>query len=150
MRALIQRATEAKVTIAGETVGSTSKGVVILLGITPGDTQKEVDFLAEKILNLRIFPKADGTGEFDTSLLENSYEILAVSQFTLYGACDKGRRPDFMAAAKPDIAEPLYNSFVEKLRASGLKVETGRFGADMQVALTNWGPCTLMLEKNNS
>lgn len=146
MRALIQRVTHGKVSVDGSTLGEIQKGAVVLLGITPGDTAAVADKLAEKIANVRIFPKTDGTGDFDTSLLENTYPVLAVSQFTLYADLSKGRRPDFGNAARPDVAEPLYNHFVEKLRSLGIQTETGQFGADMLVTIHNWGPLTLWLE----
>lgn len=148
MRALVQRVIGGHVTIDGNEVGAIEKGVVILLGITPGDTEKEADFLAEKIANLRIFPAEGSDNDWDESLLDKNYKALIVSQFTLYGTCNKGRRPDFNEAARPDISKPLYEYFVEKVKTLGISVETGTFGADMMVNLTNWGPATLWLEKN--
>jgi len=144
MRALVQRSNGAKVTVDGEVVGKIGPGLVVLLGVTHEDTEKDATFLAQKIVNLRIFPGRDG--EFDRSALEESKEILVVSQFTLYGRCKKGRRPDFNEAAKPEHAEKLYKFFVQKLRETGITVATGKFQAYMQVDLTNDGPVTLMLE----
>lgn len=128
----------------GEVAGEIGPGLVVLLGITHEDTEKDADFLAQKIVNLRIFPGE--SGEFDTSALEGKKEILVVSQFTLYGSCKKGRRPDFNDAAKPAQAEKLYKFFVQQIRKTGLTVATGRFQAYMQVDLNNDGPVTLMLE----
>lgn len=146
MKALIQRVTEAQVKVGEESLGQIGRGVVVLLGVTPTDTQKEADFLAEKIANLRIFPGDNPNSDFDKSLLDLVLSVLAVSQFTLYASTEKGRRPDFGLAARPELAEPLYDYFVNKMRALGLKVETGRFGAHMSVHLVNDGPCTLILE----
>lgn len=144
MRALIQRSKGAKVTAKDDVIGQIGSGLVVLLGITHEDSEKDVDFLVQKIVNLRIFP-GDG-GEFDTSALDSKKEILVVSQFTLYGSCKKGRRPDFNDAAKPDKAELLYKLFVQQLSETGLKVATGKFQAYMQVDLNNDGPVTLMIE----
>ncbi len=149
MRALVQRVTDGNVTIDGEKVSEIEKGVVILLGITPEDTENEVNFLAEKIANLRIFPAEGSDNDWDESLLDKGYSALIVSQFTLYGHCNKGRRPDFNDAARPAISEPLYDAFVKKVESLGVPVSTGKFGADMMVNLTNWGPATLWLEKTN-
>ncbi len=124
--------------------GEIKKGLVLLIGITHNDSEKDIQYLCEKILNLRIF---ESNGKyFEKSILETGDEILAISQFTLYASCRKGRRPDFMEAAKPEIAKPLYDKFIEKLKEKGIKVETGVFGADMQVHLVNEGPITLIIE----
>lgn len=144
MKALIQRTTGATVSVEGEVVGQIGEGLVVLLGIAHTDTEKEAEYLAQKIVNLRIFPGEKG--EFDRSVLDDKLEVLVVSQFTLYGDCKKGRRPDFNEAAKPDQAEKLYKFFVQQIRESGLIVATGRFQAMMQVELINDGPVTLMLE----
>ena len=144
MRALIQRTTGASVSIEGEAVGKISEGLVVLLGVKNTDTDKDADYLAQKVINLRIFPGEKG--EFDRSALDDQKEVLVVSQFTLYGSCDKGRRPDFIEAAKPDHAEKLYKFFVQQIQKAGLSVATGRFQAMMQVELINDGPVTLMLE----
>ncbi len=144
MKALLQKVTRGKVSIGNETVGEIGPGAVVFLGVTHGDSEKDAEYLAEKIATLRIFPSEKNY--FDLSLTDKGYAVLAVSQFTLYAECVKGRRPDFIAAAKPDLAEPLYNFFVQKLREKGLKMETGRFGADMLVEIANDGPVTLMIE----
>ncbi|WP_042345686.1 D-aminoacyl-tRNA deacylase [Bacillus massiliigorillae] len=145
MKIVLQRSKEASVTVDGETVGKIDKGLVLLVGVTHEDTQEAVNFLADKIVNLRIFEDADG--KMNHSLLDVGGDILSVSQFTLYGDCQKGRRPNFMAAARPDHATEMYNLFNETLRQKGVKVETGIFGAMMDVQLVNDGPVTLILEK---
>ena len=147
MRALLQRVSEAKVVVAGETIGACEKGLLILLGVQNGDTRKEAEFLADKCLQLRIF--ADDEGKMNRSLLDIQGELLVISQFTLYADTRRGRRPSFIDAALPEISEPLYEHFVECLRASGVKVATGSFGAEMQVSLVNDGPVTILLEKNS-
>ncbi|WP_059171249.1 D-aminoacyl-tRNA deacylase [Bacillus sp. FJAT-27445] len=144
MRAVVQRSKEARVTVGGETVGEISKGLVVLLGVTHDDTEKDAAFLAEKIVNLRIYE--DEGGKMNLSLLDVGGDILSVSQFTLYGDCRKGRRPNFMAAAKPELANSVYETFNSLLREKGIKVETGRFGAMMDVSLINDGPVTLILD----
>ncbi|QRG69448.1 D-aminoacyl-tRNA deacylase [Brevibacillus choshinensis] len=144
MRVVVQRTREASVTVAGEVVGQIEHGLMLLVGITHEDGEKEVEFVADKIANLRIFE--DEEGKMNHSVLETGGQILSVSQFTLYGDCRKGRRPNFMAAARPEHAEPLYELFNKKLREKGLQVETGRFGAMMDVRLLNDGPVTLIVE----
>jgi D-tyrosyl-tRNA(Tyr) deacylase len=144
MRALIQRVSKAKVTVDGEVTGEIDKGILVLLGITHEDSEKDVDYLIEKIVNLRIFP--DKSGHFDLSVTDVKGGILVVSQFTLYGSTKKGRRPDFSASAKPEKAEYQYDLFIDKMRKTGLNTSTGRFGAMMDVELVNDGPVTLMLE----
>ncbi|USG64087.1 D-aminoacyl-tRNA deacylase [Brevibacillus ruminantium] len=144
MRVVVQRAREASVTVAGEVVGEIDHGLVLLVGMTHEDTEKNVEFAAEKIANLRIFE--DSEEKMNLSVLDTGGQILSVSQFTLYGDCRKGRRPNFMAAARPEHAEPLYELFNAKLREKGLRVETGRFGASMEVRLLNDGPVTLIVE----
>ena len=148
MRVLIQRVSEASVSIDGSVVGRIGKGMLILLGVKVGDTRAEADFLAEKCLGLRIF--SDAEGKMNLSLGEVGGEMLVVSQFTLYGDARKGRRPSYIEAAQPPVSGPLYDYFVEKLRQSGTKVETGRFGADMAVSLVNDGPVTLIVEKESN
>jgi D-aminoacyl-tRNA deacylase len=149
MRALIQRVRNARVQVQEETVGSIGPGLLIFLGISPQDTQREVAYLASKIAKLRIFP--DDQGLMNLSIPQMAGEILVVSQFTLYGDCQKGNRPSFTAAARPEHAEPLYEEFVRAVgRESGRPTATGRFGADMLVELTNWGPVTLWLETDPS
>lgn len=144
MKALIQRTSGAKVIVDGKTVGEIKSGLVVLLGVKQDDTEKDADKLVDKIANLRIFES--DKGHFETSLSDEGKEVLIVSQFTLYGSTKKGRRPDFIEAAKPDHAEKLYNYFVEKMRETGLKTETGVFGAMMDIHLVNSGPVTFMLE----
>lgn len=144
MRALVQRVTAGSVRIGGETVGAIGPGLVILVGVTHTDTLREVRFVAEKCVNLRIFE--DAAGKMNRSLLEVGGSALVVSQFTLYGDCTAGRRPSFSEAARPEKAIPLYEAFVEQVRASGVSAATGRFGADMQLEIHNDGPVTLMVE----
>lgn len=147
MRALIQRVLQAKVTVADQTVGSINQGLLIFLGIAPSDQKHEAAALAQKIAKLRIFP--DAQGQMNLSVGQVSGEILVVSQFTLYGDCEKGNRPSFTGAARPDFAEPMYLHFVACMQAAcpDLPVQTGKFGADMRVHLVNWGPVTLWLER---
>ncbi|MGG4551812.1 D-aminoacyl-tRNA deacylase [Paenibacillus humicus] len=144
MRVVVQRCKEAKVTVDGTVIGSIGQGLMLLVGITHEDTEKEAAYLADKIAGLRIFE--DDEGKMNRSVTDIGGAILSVSQFTLYGDCRKGKRPSFIAAARPETAEPLYERFNAMLRDKGLVVETGEFGADMDVQLTNWGPVTLMLE----
>ncbi len=145
MRVLIQRVTEAAVHVDGVCVGRIGKGMLILVGVRQGDTSAQADFLADKCLGLRIFDDAEG--KMNLSLTEVGGQILAVSQFTLYGDARKGRRPSYVEAAPPETAEPLYEYFVERLRQGGVHVETGRFGADMAVSLVNDGPVTIWVER---
>jgi D-tyrosyl-tRNA(Tyr) deacylase len=144
MRAVVQRVSKASVSINGKIVGEIKKGLVILLGVKNGDTESDAKFLADKCVNLRIF--ADEAGKFNLSALDVGGELLAISQFTLYGDTRKGRRPSFVEAAPPEISEPLYEKFVAYLRESGLKVATGEFGAIMLVEIHNEGPVTIILE----
>ena len=145
MRALIQRVQSASVSIDGETVGSIQRGLLILLGVTHTDTEEDAAYLAEKTANLRIF--RDSEDKMNLSLLDIHGEALVVSQFTLYGDCRKGRRPGSSDAARPELADPLYEKFKDLLRQQGVqKVDCGRFGADMLVSLVNEGPVTLMVE----
>lgn len=144
MRALLQRVSQARVTVDGAVVGEIGPGLLILLGVAKPDITANAEFLVDKILNLRIFP--DAAGKMNLSLIETSGELLVVSQFTLYADCRKGRRPGFDAAAPAEQARTLYESFVALARRSGLRVQTGVFQAHMQVALVNDGPVTLLLE----
>ncbi|SFJ09570.1 D-tyrosyl-tRNA(Tyr) deacylase [Paenibacillus sp. UNC496MF] len=144
MKVVVQRSKEAAVVVDGETVGAIAKGLVLLVGITHEDTDADVRWMADKIAGLRIFE--DESGKMNLSAADVGGDILSVSQFTLYGDCRKGRRPNFMAAARPEQAEAQYEAFNDALRASGLKVETGRFGAMMDVTFTNWGPVTLIVD----
>ncbi len=144
MRAVIQRTTQSQVTVDGELVGKAGAGLTVLLGVGAEDTEEDARYLADKIVNLRIFEDADG--KMNRSLLDMGGEILAISQFTLYGDVRKGRRPSFTAAAPPSLAEPLYEVFVQALRAHDVTVGTGRFQMEMQVTLTNDGPVTILLD----
>lgn len=147
MRVVLQRVTQASVSVDGRVVGAIERGVALLVGITHNDTHEQADWMAKKIATLRIFPAVDGPSGFDRSLLEVDGAALVVSQFTLYGDTRGGRRPGFTQAARPEHASPLVDYFAERLRAEGLaRVETGVFGAEMQVALVNDGPVTLILD----
>ncbi|WLV23660.1 D-aminoacyl-tRNA deacylase [Aciduricibacillus chroicocephali] len=147
MRLVIQRSKEARVEIAGETVGEIDRGLVILVGVTHGDTEEDAKYLAQKCMNLRIFE--DEAGKMNLSLLDAGGQVLSISQFTLYGDTRKGRRPSFVHAAKPEEADVLYQFFNEELRQAGLRVATGQFGADMQVHLMNDGPVTFILDSKD-
>jgi D-tyrosyl-tRNA(Tyr) deacylase len=149
MRVLAQRVTRARVTVAGETTGEIERGFLLLVGVTLDDTAAAADLLARKVANLRVFDDADGNlnrSALDLLEAEEPAEMLVVSQFTLYADCRKGRRPSFVRAAPPAIAEPLVDRFADGLRALGLAVATGRFGAEMQVELVNDGPVTIWLD----
>jgi len=145
MRALVQRVSEASVTIDGDTVGAIDTGVVVLLGVTHGDTEEEADWLARKIAGLRIFE--DREGRMNVGLLDAGGGALVVSQFTLYADASKGRRPSFVDAAPPEVAEPLVTYFADALRRRHVAVEEGVFGAMMMVEIHNDGPVTIMLER---
>jgi len=144
MRIVVQRSKAAKVTVNGEIIGKITKGLVLLVGVTHDDSEQDAAYLAEKIPNLRIFE--DENEKMNFSLLDIGGEILSVSQFTLYGDCRKGRRPNFMEAARPEHAVSIYEAFNRMLREKGIHVETGEFGAMMDVELTNDGPVTLIVE----
>ncbi len=144
MRAVLQRVRRAAVVIDGETVAAIEGGLLVLLGVATTDTAADVQWLAEKTAHLRIFN--DEAGKMNRSVADVGGSLLVVSQFTLHGDCRKGRRPSFLDAAPPEIAVPLYEAFVNALRAIGLPVQTGRFGAMMQVELLNDGPVTLILD----
>ncbi|MBS1791888.1 MAG: D-tyrosyl-tRNA(Tyr) deacylase [Acidobacteria bacterium] len=144
MRAILQRVAKGKVSVEGTIAGEIGAGYVVLLGVGANDTEAEVELLANKIANLRVF--ADGEGKFNLSALDVKAEMLVVSQFTLFADCRKGRRPSFTDAARPELAVPLYEKFVERLRAIGFKVETGVFQADMLVEIHNSGPVTIWLD----
>jgi D-tyrosyl-tRNA(Tyr) deacylase len=145
--ALLQRVSSASVTIDGMEVGRIGPGLCVLVGVAAGDTEKDIDYLVSKITGLRIF--ADDTGKFNLSLLDIKGELLLVSQFTLLADTRHGRRPGFTDAASPEQAERLFNLFVEKAKATGLKVETGRFQAYMQVNIVNDGPVTIILDSRD-
>lgn len=144
MKVVLQKSGPARVEIENKVHGEIKSGIVLLIGITHDDTEKDIEYLVEKVTNLRIF-ESEGK-YFEKSILEVGEEILAISQFTLYASCRKGRRPDFIEAAKPEIAKPLYDKFIEKLKEKGITVQTGVFGADMQVHLVNQGPITLIID----
>jgi D-tyrosyl-tRNA(Tyr) deacylase len=144
VKVVVQRSKEARVTVDGTTVGSIARGLVLLVGFTHEDTEDDVRWMADKLSGLRIFE--DESGKMNLSVADVGGAVLSVSQFTLYGDCRKGRRPNFMAAARPERAEALYDSFNAALREKGLVVETGRFGAMMDVELVNWGPVTLIVD----
>ncbi|MEW9700090.1 D-aminoacyl-tRNA deacylase [Paenibacillus sp. SI8] len=144
MRVVVQRCKAAQVKVNAETVGQIEQGLMLLVGITHEDTEQDAKYLADKVSGLRIFE--DETGKMNLSVIETGGQILSVSQFTLYGDCRKGKRPNFMSAARPELAEPLYEKFNELLRAQGLQVETGAFGEMMDVEFTNWGPVTLIID----
>lgn len=144
MRVLIQRVTRAEVRVNSRVEGRISAGIVALIGVTSSDTFKDADYLADKLIHLRIF--SDPQGKMNLSALDSQAGLLLISQFTLYGDCRKGRRPGFDAAAPPEQARELYQYFVDKVRQSGLVTETGIFQAHMEVELVNDGPVTLLLE----
>ncbi len=145
MRVVLQRVSRAKVTIEGRVSGEIGRGLLLLVGFTDADTPDALAWMAEKVVGLRIFP--DDEGKMNRSLDEAGGGVLVVSQFTLYGDARKGRRPSFIDAARPEVAIPLYERFVELLRGTGTRVETGEFGAVMDVELVNDGPVTLILER---
>jgi D-tyrosyl-tRNA(Tyr) deacylase len=144
MKTLLQRVSRSTVSIEGETVGSIGRGLLVLVGVATGDNEEDIDYLLSKILNLRIFPDAEG--RFDRSVLEIKGELLLVSQFTLLADTKKGRRPGFSGAAPPTEAKRLFDLFTKKAEVSGLKVAGGRFQAYMAVSLVNDGPVTIMLD----
>jgi len=144
MRGVVQRVKRAGVTVDGELVGRIDKGLLVFLGVGNEDDEKDIQYLADKIINLRIFE--DSNGKMNESLLDQKGELLIVSQFTLYGDCRKGKRPSFDKAAKPKDAEMLYERFVEYCKGFGIKVETGKFQAMMDVELINDGPVTILLD----
>jgi D-tyrosyl-tRNA(Tyr) deacylase len=146
MRVVLQRVSRASVTIDGRTAGAVGRGFCLLVGLTHGDTEATVDWMAEKVAGLRLF--SDAEGKMNLGLAEVGGGVLVISQFTLYGDAAKGRRPSFVDAARPEQAIPLYERFVAALRGRGLEVATGEFGANMMVEIHNDGPVTLVLERN--
>lgn len=145
MKAVYQRVTEASVTVEGERIANIGNGVLLLVGVCDGDTQQEAQVLAKKVAELRVF--CDENDKMNLSVLDIGGSVLAVSQFTLCASTARGRRPDFFGAAKPDVAKPLFDYFVDCLRHNGVTdVQTGEFGADMQVRLLNDGPVTILLD----
>jgi D-tyrosyl-tRNA(Tyr) deacylase len=147
MRVIIQRVKSSQVTIDGQVVSKIGPGLNLLVGIAATDTEAQLDWMARKCLDLRLFPSQGGGERWEKSVLDIRGELLVISQFTLYGDCRKGRRPSFSDSAPPSRAEKLYDLWVTKLKKSGLKVETGQFGAMMQVGIENDGPVTLFLER---
>ena len=147
MKALLQRVSSASVTVAGEVVGRIGRGVVVFVGVAGGDTEKDARYLAQRTVNLRIF--SDQSGKFNLSALDIGGELLVVSQFTLLADTRKGRRPSFTEAAPPAEAERLFGLFVDEARATGLRVETGRFQQHMQVEIHNDGPVTILLDSKD-
>ena len=145
MRVVVQRCTEASVTVDNKIVGKIDKGMMLLVGFTEGDDSKIIDYMVDKVINLRIFD--DEAGVMNKSLIDTHGSILSVSQFTLYADATKGRRPSYVKALSGDRAIGLYNEFNEKLKKQNIHIETGIFGAEMQVALINDGPITILLEK---
>ena len=145
MRFLVQRVKEASVEVNQQLVGKIQKGYLVLIGITHTDTEKEADFLVNKLINLRIF--TDENDKMNLNLKQVNGEILLVSQFTLYGNASHGNRPDFIEAARPEYAKKMYEYIIEKVKENGINTQTGIFGADMKVHLINDGPVTIMLEK---
>lgn len=143
-RAVIQRVNRCEVTVADRVLSRTGIGLLVLLGVAQGDGDKELEYVADKTLNLRVFP--DDEGKMNLSVLDVAGELTVVSQFTLLADTRKGRRPSFVSAADPAAAEPIYERFVERLRASGLLVGTGGFGEMMLVSLDNWGPVTIVID----
>jgi len=148
MRIVLQRVKSASVDVSGETVGQIGSGLLILLGIARTDSQQDADYLADKIIHLRVFP--DQAGRMNRSIMEIGGGLLVVSQFTLYGDCKRGRRPSFDEAAPPEKARELYEYFVNQLKSSNIMIETGVFQAEMEVHLVNDGPVTLILESKTT
>ncbi len=146
MKVVLQRVGQASVTVGGVRVGHIDRGYCLLVGFTHSDTPEQVTWMADKVTGLRVF--SDAEGKMNLALADVGGALLVVSQFTLYGESEKGRRPSFIAAARPDCAIPLYQLFVSELRGRGVRVETGEFGADMLVEIHNDGPVTLVLERS--
>ena len=147
MRVVIQRVKSSAVTIEGKVISKIGRGLNLLVGISPSDTDAELDWISRKCLELRLFPGEEKSSRWEKSVSDIQGEILVVSQFTLYGDCRKGRRPSFSNSAAPEIAEKIYDRFVAKLQQSGLYIASGQFGAMMEVQIENDGPVTLLLER---
>ncbi len=148
MRAVVQRVSEASVTVDGERIGEIGAGLLVLVGVAEGDTETDVAYVAEKVVNLRVFE--DEAGKMNRSLLDVGGELLAVSQFTLLGDARKGRRPSFIDAAPPDVGNRLYEAFCAAVRDAGVRVATGKFQAMMDVALVNQGPVTILIDSKKA
>ena len=148
MRAVVQRVASSRVSVDENITGEIERGLLVLLGVTHEDSSADVDYLLEKIVNLRIFE--DENEKMNLSLKDINGELLVISQFTLYGDCRKGRRPNFTNAAKPDLANELYEEFIEKASKQNIKVGTGKFGANMMVELTNEGPVTILIDSERT
>jgi D-aminoacyl-tRNA deacylase len=148
MRAVVQRVGRARVTVATEVIGEIGRGLLVLLGVTHDDTPDQARWLADKVTGLRIF--ADAEDKMNLAVADVGGSVLVVSQFTLYGDCSKGRRPSFIAAANPELAVPLYEAFINAVKAQGIAVATGQFGAMMQVELVNDGPVTLIVDSRQA
>ncbi|RKP54277.1 D-tyrosyl-tRNA(Tyr) deacylase [Cohnella endophytica] len=147
MKVVLQRVKEAKVAVDGQIVGEIGKGLLLLVGVGQEDNEQDLNWMADKLAGLRIFE--DESGKMNLSVEDVGGAILSVSQFTLFGDCRKGKRPNFMGAARPELAESFYEAFNERLRSKGLQVETGKFGAMMDVSLVNDGPVTLIVDSKN-
>lgn len=146
MRAVVERVSSASVSVNGEVIGKIGKGFLVLLGVGDGDTEVDLKYISDKIMGLRVF--SDENDKMNLSIFDIGGSVLAISQFTLYGDCRKGRRPNFTSAMEPETAEKMYCDFVDILRNNGINTETGKFGADMQVELINDGPVTLILDSS--
>lgn len=144
MRGVVQRVNVARVSVDNKVIGEIGRGILLLLGVEEDDGQKDLEYIADKVPNLRIFE--DENGKMNRSLLDENGEMLVVSQFTLFGDARKGRRPSFIRAAAPDIAIPMYEKFINKIKEKGITVQCGKFGASMQVELINDGPVTILLD----
>jgi D-tyrosyl-tRNA(Tyr) deacylase len=149
MRVIIQRVKSSSVKVDGKIVSKINQGLNLLVGIAATDTEAELDWMTRKCLELRLFPDDAINKPWSKSIIDIQGEILVISQFTLYGDCRKGRRPSFSSSAAPDVAQPLYNLFITKLKQSGLNIATGKFGAMMEVNIVNDGPVTLLLERKS-
>ena len=148
MRCVVQRVTEASVAVDGEVIGRCARGFMVLIGVHADDTERDLRYMAEKVPKLRVFE--DDAGKMNLSLKDVGGGMLAISQFTLYGDARGGNRPSFIAAARPEKANPMYEQLVEAWRAQGIHVETGRFGADMKVSLVNDGPVTILMDSSKA